>query len=943
MKFKILTIVLLLQVVQAQTLKQKTFSKNYWRLTKTVTHTEINRDVFNQCNSGIQVTYEDQSLNKTIQIKFVTDEKWKRIMYGDYKKWIKAYGSYGEGPGQFIMPTKISFVSYNVNGVQRNELFILDKLSGSIKVLKVNFRFSGTGGSKDTDIEYITSIDDFAMVEDMTTYYIDGVPYLVVSETGKDRIGFYDLSTGSYTFKNFYGSTGNSGGQFSFPMQIAVSSNIYYGPLIMVNDYANKRLVRLTPSRNPDGTISVVWHSTMPYSTDISSMDTDLWGNIFVTGANHRIRKYSPTFEFLAEFGTSMTGQVENAILWPKNINIGRYVLKTSAGSYNSYKSDIAFLTEDWTDYTGGAIYDLGTSIPWLQVTTYGNDMAGTQIQYFVTDMSKYDLTISEQLNGVWSQVRKYGNLTDVVYPGQNTIIWDGNGLELSRNFKFVMQIKEAYNDTDALTMASEAYVYAPLSAYISGPSQVSYQGASATVSAVVYGGSGSYSYDWNFGLSNGSSHTFNVMNNPTTVYLTVSSGGQSVTGSKSIYIQGYGGCPFVFANTSQGFQTDNNILHRAEMAKASGQNITDLYKLNVRPEKMGDEYQLQIKELNNDHSYFDKFKLLAIDHDADEEIGVTEFNDFVKYKRAGLQSADKVIVNGKEFLIDQISSLSGVKGDKMEIKFSDAKIDLIKSSLKESSHLVLALDLKRNPLLLPPPKDPGGALAYRFTGDEGLAKENESSIVFQRRENSNVVLIPVMDLENLDKIGINWGRDYEIGSIALVAVERVSDKYEMPLKSSTHSKFGSVMDRLTETDTYYAELDSGDVINLNFSAEFDPYEGKTRDFVLETVGHYFVPETDASTILPKEFSLSQNYPNPFNPTTTIKYTLKDEAKVTLKIYNVLGEEVATLVNRKESAGFKEISWNGKNNRGIQVGSGIYFYRIEAGNFVKSKKMLLLK
>ncbi|MFA7421321.1 MAG: T9SS type A sorting domain-containing protein [Melioribacteraceae bacterium] len=94
---------------------------------------------------------------------------------------------------------------------------------------------------------------------------------------------------------------------------------------------------------------------------------------------------------------------------------------------------------------------------------------------------------------------------------------------------------------------------------------------------------------------------------------------------------------------------------------------------------------------------------------------------------------------------------------------------------------------------------------------------------------------------------------------------------------------------------------------------------------------------------LPTHFELSQNYPNPFNPTTIINYSLVKNAYVTLKIYDMLGREVATLVNKESAAGKFSVQWNGTDSFGYKVASGIYVYRITAGDFVSSKKMLLIK
>jgi hypothetical protein len=94
---------------------------------------------------------------------------------------------------------------------------------------------------------------------------------------------------------------------------------------------------------------------------------------------------------------------------------------------------------------------------------------------------------------------------------------------------------------------------------------------------------------------------------------------------------------------------------------------------------------------------------------------------------------------------------------------------------------------------------------------------------------------------------------------------------------------------------------------------------------------------------IPKEFALHQNYPNPFNPTTTIKYNLKENVDVKLTIYNVLGQEVRTLINRQQEAGYKTVVWDGLNNYGSRAASGVYIYRIEAGDFVQARKMILMK
>ncbi len=93
---------------------------------------------------------------------------------------------------------------------------------------------------------------------------------------------------------------------------------------------------------------------------------------------------------------------------------------------------------------------------------------------------------------------------------------------------------------------------------------------------------------------------------------------------------------------------------------------------------------------------------------------------------------------------------------------------------------------------------------------------------------------------------------------------------------------------------------------------------------------------------VPQKFALYQNYPNPFNPSTRIQYSIEEAAQVSLKIYNVLGNEVATLVNSRQVAGSYTVSFN-SNTGSLGLSSGVYFYRLQAGSFISTKKLILLK
>ncbi len=140
---------------------------------------------------------------------------------------------------------------------------------------------------------------------------------------------------------------------------------------------------------------------------------------------------------------------------------------------------------------------------------------------------------------------------------------------------------------------------------------------------------------------------------------------------------------------------------------------------------------------------------------------------------------------------------------------------------------------------------------------------------------------------------------------------------------TSTEPKSYSFTDRNVEPGVYQYRLKQ-----VDFDGSF------TYSDIIEV-------EVDA----PIEFSLEQNYPNPFNPSTTIRYQVPERSFITLKVYDILGNEIATLVTEEKPAGSYEVEFNSHSGlSGIkELPSGIYFYKLQAGNFVQTKKMILLK
>ena len=146
----------------------------------------------------------------------------------------------------------------------------------------------------------------------------------------------------------------------------------------------------------------------------------------------------------------------------------------------------------------------------------------------------------------------------------------------------------------------------------------------------------------------------------------------------------------------------------------------------------------------------------------------------------------------------------------------------------------------------------------------------------------------------------------------------------------------------ITTTETSYLDtvFEDGQVLYYRLSA-VDSAE-KVSDFS-ETLSFEVVLSVNEENMIPDEFALHQNYPNPFNPVTTLRYDLPENSLVNITIYDMLGRQVKTLINQTQEAGYKSIIWDATNDYGNPVSAGIYLYQIQAGEYISTKKMVLLK
>ena len=178
-----------------------------------------------------------------------------------------------------------------------------------------------------------------------------------------------------------------------------------------------------------------------------------------------------------------------------------------------------------------------------------------------------------------------------------------------------------------------------------------------------------------------------------------------------------------------------------------------------------------------------------------------------------------------------------------------------------------------------------------------------------------------------------NSGNPLEGAIVYATDVNNQTFSYGITDMNGNYSITGLVPGTYTvNSDSYGFSSTSSSTSSVDYNSNFST----SASFTMTPDNITAVNESQPNII--SNFKLNQNYPNPFNPTTIISYQIPYESKVVLKVFNILGEDVATLVNEDKASGSYNVQFNA-----INLSSGVYFYQIKADNFVDTKKLVLLK
>lgn len=916
---------------------------NYGKiLNKTVTTQHVITPEYQACEMFATATDKDiitYTCNGITTIRdFTVDKIWNRVTWGDENisnPCAQVYGTSGNGIDQFNSPTGIVVGAPYVSGGGNNyPIYVADQ--GNNRIVKFVYFTDCIFG--------ISTIQQgsFSIIKSVTS------PFDIEFHPGanlynqNDDVLWYSQNIGSR--KGLQAINAVNGN-----LLCDVTAFFYKG-----NEYQLNPL-RISVYRSPDGETNILacidnlLHAviffklnsdgTLPQNppTSTSAWCFNTWDYLTC------VKIISSNPYFLDAIVSYNDGQNHGCInLFKINILDGNPFTEYLGSSFMGYNSDLAFnclnnlscrsgfiniLTlENWDNQYGIRKYKPGLNMISQSNTMYCTDRGGIKLSYRITNPASIGFTNPYySTNGGINWIpTSYTYINGVYYTGTTRYLQSGNNVVI-----IGMNLPNT-DSNDGGLIKFEVYM---------APQDFAFPSNDPEAIHIIYDGVG-------YGPCN----------------------------------PGGTGCPYLYVLDRDSLRLENNILHKSEISVFLNTDITDNYKINNNIDftKSDSTCTMQIKELNNDYSYFDRFQLKAIDHPLGTMLDVTENNDLVLYFPPSVISPDSALLNDSDVTYQlQYDSLlnNSVAGDSTDAIYSmnynksyrklinpfKTSLNLLKKNLGnkiisnnnkkagvkvteiEDSIAVIS-DPQRDILYIIPNKSVYTAELWGFNNGDNYSSGQK---FFARRENRSVIVVPVSKYEYIDSLYVKWYRDFNITYMCTVPIYYGGYiENDLPLNSAQHSVQGDVTYLLLEKDNQYAEMDNTANITLHFKNTPEPIpDGWVRDYIFVTDGRYINRSGDKkltmvnnNSNIPKVFSLHQNYPNPFNPITKIKYDIPKNVNVSIKLYDILGREVKLLINEFKTAGYYEVDFDGTN-----YASGVYFYRIEAGSFVKCNKMVLVK
>jgi len=362
-----------------------------------------------------------------------------------------------------------------------------------------------------------------------------------------------------------------------------------------------------------------------------------------------------------------------------------------------------------------------------------------------------------------------------------------------------------------------------------------------------------------------------------------------------------------------------------------AGGEVSDLRRLGSVSAATGDKYAVRLRQTGKRETTIDLLSLAVSDHDA-KSISVSGL-DRIYIGTAGSVADVRDEAGGV------VSSLVGGTTEPYAVKAGQSLLVNLGGTSKTTALLV-----ESSGGVAGANADSLGILVQSLAGG---SKWTTIAMIHPRREFDRFA-IPASAAGRLRLVFLHG---YSVLSIARLDISETVQPQPIEPVNATVSRLGSVKEAIRQSGGATSTLSAGDTLDLEFQLP-QLGTGLVRDVFLLAKGSYARDATDVQSAVSEsfeevrptwEFALGAAYPNPSLGTVTIGYSLAADRRVELRVYDVAGRQVRSLVSADQVAGPQEIVWNGRDNGGRRVRAGVYFYRLQAGDWSSEKKVVMIQ